>query len=303
MIYAMTARSLVAGSFTTNPGVTRYLKADRTSTGQWSVQVMELATWVAEVLAAAGGNGVLLHVHGFNLEQQETFARHALIADGLKQQGFGGVVVSFDWPTNGVLFDYKSDRADAHTVAPQLLLDGVAVLRKAAPGIKIDIMAHSMGSLVTRHAFQRVVELGKADSADMTVGQVLLVAADIAAKSMKHGARKSAALYAHAGRVTNYYSRADEVLSLSQWYRLFQAQRLGFEGMPDGVPPGHADVYVQRYYVAHKQDWPATASISHNWHFLDRQFYRDAALVLAGHPAATMPTRTVTDQGNQALIG
>lgn len=153
MIYAMTARSLVAGSFTTNPGVTRYLKADRTSTGQWTVQVMELATWVAEVLAAAGGNGVLLHVHGFNLEQQETFARHALIADGLKQQGFGGVVVSFDWPTNGVLFDYKSDRADAHTVAPQLLLDGVAVLRKAAPGIKIDIMAHSMGSLVTRHAF------------------------------------------------------------------------------------------------------------------------------------------------------
>jgi esterase/lipase superfamily enzyme len=148
-----------------------------------------------------------MHVHGFNLEQQETFARHALIADGLKQQGFGGVVVSFDWPTNGVLFDYKSDRADAHTVAPQLLLDGVAVLRKAAPAIKIDIMAHSMGSLVTRHAFQRVVELGKADSADMTVGQVLLVAADIAAKSMKHGARKSAALYAHAGRVTNYYTR------------------------------------------------------------------------------------------------
>ena len=131
----------------------------------------------------------------------------------------------------------------------------------------------------------------------------LPVAAAIAAKSMKTGAKKSAALYAHADRITNYYSRADEVLSLAQWYRLFQAQRLGFEGMPDSVPPGHADVYVQHYYNAHKHKWPNTASISHNWHFLDSQFYRDAALVLTGHPAATMPTRAPTNEGNQALIG
>jgi esterase/lipase superfamily enzyme len=302
MIYAMTTRSYVDGAFTRKPGVTRYLKVEKIGAG-FAVQILPLDTWLAEVLAAAGGHGVLLHVHGFNLEQHETLARHELIAAGLAQHGFGGVVVSFDWPTNGALFDYRQDRADAHTVAPQLVLDGIAVLRKAAPGIGLDIMAHSMGSLVTRHAFHRVVELGKAGAVDISVGQVLLVAADIAAKSMKIGAKKSAALYAHADRITNYYSRADEVLSLSQWYRLFQAQRLGFEGMPDSVPPGHADVYVQHYYNAHKHDWPNTPSISHNWHFLDAQFYRDAALVLAGHPAATMPTRAPTNEGNQALIG
>lgn len=302
MIYAMTTRSFVDGAFTKNPGVTRYLRVEMAEAG-YAVQILPVDLWLAEVLAAADGNGVLLHVHGFNLEQHETFARHHLIAEGLAQQGFGGVVVSFDWPTNGAVFDYREDRADAHTVAPQLVLDGIAVLRKAAPGIKLDIMAHSMGALVTRHAFHRVVELGKAGAVDVSVGQVLLVAADIAAKSMKTGAKKSAALYAHAGRITNYYSRADEVLSLSQWYRLFQAQRLGFEGMPDSVPPGHADVYVQHYYNAHKHEWPNTASISHNWHFLDTQFYRDAALVLAGHPAATMPTRAPTNEGNQALIG
>ncbi|MGI3183782.1 alpha/beta hydrolase [Nioella aestuarii] len=298
----MTTRSFVDGAFTKNPGVTRYLRVEKAGAG-YAVQILPVDTWLAEVLAAAGGNGVLMHVHGFNLEQHETFARHELIADGLAQHGFNGVAVSFDWPTNGAVFDYRKDRADAHLVAPQLVLDGIAVLRKAMPGITIDIMAHSMGSLVTRHAFHRVVELGKAGTVDISVGQVLLVAADIAAKSMKVGAKKSAALYAHAGRITNYYSRADEVLSLSQWYRLFQAQRLGFEGMPDGVPSGHADVYAQHYYIAHKQDWPNTASISHNWYFLDAQFYRDAALVLAGHPAATMPTRAPTNAGNQALIG
>lgn len=302
MIYALTTRSFADGAFTRNPGVTRYLKVEKAGAG-FAVQILPVDRWMAEVLAAAGGQVVLLHVHGFNLEQHEILARHGLIAEGLAQHGFGGVVVSFDWPTNGAVFDYKSDRADAHTVAPQLVLDGIAVLRKAAPGIRIDLMAHSMGALVTRHAFQRVVELGKAGAVDLSVGQVLLVAADIAAKSMKTGAKKSAALYAHAGRITNYFSRADEVLSLSQWYRLFQAQRLGFEGMPDRVPPGHADVYVQHYYNAHKHEWPNTPSISHNWHFLDSQFYRDAALVLAGHPAATMPTRAPTNEGNQALIG
>lgn len=302
MIYALTTRSFADGAFTRNPGVTRYLKVEKAGAG-FAVQILPVDRWLAEVLAAAGGQGVLLHVHGFNLEQHEILARHGLIAEGLAQHGFGGVVVSFDWPTNGAVFDYKSDRADAHTVAPQLVLDGIAVLRKAAPGIRIDLMAHSMGALVTRHAFQRVVELGKTGAVDLSVGQVLLVAADIAAKSMKTGAKKSAVLYAHVGRITNYFSRADEVLSLSQWYRLFQAQRLGFEGMPDSVPPGHADVYVQHYYNAHKHEWPNTPSISHNWHFLDSQFYRDAALVLAGHPAATMPTRAPTNEGNQALIG
>ena len=87
----------------------------------------------------------------------------------------------------------------------------------------------------------------------------------------------------------------------ADWPR--QAMFLGFEGMPAAAPAGHANVYVQKYYVDHKTNWPVTLSISHNWHFLDAQFYRDAALTLAGYPAATMPTRGVTDLGNQALTG
>lgn len=304
MEYLITTRSLVSGQFTNNPGVTRYIKVIRDGAGQLVAHFLSAGDWAAEVLAASGGHGVLIHVHGFNMAQHETIDRHIRIRTGLAAQGFQGAVVSFDWPSDGAVLQYGADRSDAHTVAPQLVLDGIGVLRKADAGVGIDILAHSMGALVTRHGFLRLVELGKAGQLDFSVGEVLLVAPDIAAKSMKTGAVKSKALYDFSGRITNYYSRADEILNLSNWvFRIGQDPRLGFEGMPDGVPAGTADVYVQKYYIDHKSQYPPGPSISHNWHFLDDGFYRDAALTLAGTPALSMPTRAPTNLGNQALIG
>ncbi|QBY02392.1 alpha/beta hydrolase [Rhodophyticola sp. CCM32] len=303
MDYIISTRSVNSGKFTNNPGVTRYLKIIPGAAGQKVAHFLTADAWAAEVLAQANGQGVLIHVHGFNIQQRELMARHDLVRDGLKAQGFGGAVVSFDWPTNGVFLEYAKDRADAHTIAPQLVLDVIGVLRKAKADVKIDIFAHSMGNLVTRHAFTRLVELGKATALDFSVGEVLMVAADIAGKSMNAGAKKSKALYDFSGRITNYYSRADEILSLSQIYRLGQASRLGFSGLPDRAPADCANVTVQNYYIQHKNEWPQSTSISHNWEFLDATFYRDAALTLAGTPANAMPTRGVTDLGNQALIG
>lgn len=303
MKYVITTRSLNNGKFTNNPGVTRYLRVERNDAGQEVAHFLAAGAWAAEVLAAAAGNGVLIHVHGFNVRQPLMLERHGLIRAGLAAHGFGGVVVSFDWPANGIVFDYASDRKDAHAVAPRLALDAIGVLRQAAPGVKIDILAHSMGNLVTRHAFHRLVELGQATTGTFAVGEVLMVAADIAAKSMGTGAVKSKELYDFSTRITNYYSRADEILSLSQLYRALQAPRLGFQGLPDSVSPGTHDVYVQDYYNNHKTEWPNDSSISHNWHFLDQQFYRDAALTISGHVAAAMPTRAPTNLGNQALVG
>ena len=54
MIYAMTTRSYVDGAFTRKPGVTRYLKVEKIGAG-FAVQILPLDTWLAEVLAAAGG--------------------------------------------------------------------------------------------------------------------------------------------------------------------------------------------------------------------------------------------------------
>ncbi len=302
MAYVLSTRSLVGGQFTNNPGVSRHVKIIPNAAGQRVAHFLTADDWAAEVLAASGGHGVVLHVHGFNVRQPTMLDRHALIEPGLAAHGFQGAVVSFDWPSNGVVFNYSKDRADAHTVAPQLALDGIGVLRKADPNVKIHIFAHSMGNLVTRHAFHRLVELGKAAQLDFSVGEVLMIAADIASKSMGATSKKSKALYDHAGRITNYYSRADEILSLAQIYRLGQAPRLGFVGLPDTAPSGPADVYVQDYYNTHKHEWPTGPSISHNWQFLDSGFYRDAALTIAGTAAASMPTRAPTNLGNQALI-
>lgn len=304
MDYIFTSRSKSrAGTFTDNPGVTRYLKLPSKKSGAKKGQIVQKDAWVREVLALAKSDDILIYVHGFNTTHNDMLRRHRKIRIGLAKKGYRGAVVSFDWPSDGKISNYSKDLADAQKVCPQLVLDGIVPLLTARPSIRIHILAHSMGSLVVRHGFAKTVKAKVGTNPNWKIDQVLLVAADIDAKSFTNGNPKINPLVARCARLTNYYSWADTILAASNWlYWGGKLPRLGFEGAPDAAPSEAVDIYCQKHYIVNKDSYPNNIAKSHTWYFDDPYFFEDVSLVVAGRlDSAKFPTRVPTDLGNLAL--
>lgn len=304
MDYIYTSRSKsAAGTFTDNPGVTRYLMLPSKKKGAKKGQIVQREKWIKGVLAEAKSDDILIYVHGFNTTHNDMLRRHRKIRKGLKKKGYRGAVISFDWPSDGKIANYNKDLADAQEVCAQLVVDGIVPLLEAKPQTRIHILAHSMGSLVVRHGFTKTADVKVGNSANWKIHQVLLVAADLDAKSFTAGNPKFKSLVARCAQLTNYYSWADEVLNASNWlYWGGNQPRLGFEGAPDAAPSVAVDIYCQKYYITHKDSYPDSASQSHTWYFDEPFFYEDASHVLADVLAPEkIPTRVPTNLGNLAL--
>lgn len=304
MDYIYTSRSKSAsGTFTDNPGVTRYLMLPTKKKGAKKGQIVAKEKWIERVLSEAKSGDILIYVHGFNTSHNDMLRRHRKIRKGLKKNGYQGAVVSFDWPSDGKVLNYAKDLADAQEVCAQLVKDGIVPLLTAKPQTNIHILAHSMGSLVVRHGFAKTAGVKVGGSDTWKIGQVLLVAADIDAKSFTAGNPKFKSLVARCSRLTNYYSWADTVLAASNWiYWGGDLPRLGFEGAPDSAPSVAADIYCQKHYVTHKDTYPESISQSHTWYFDDPFFFEDVSHVVAAQLASEkIPTRVPTDLGNLAL--
>lgn len=304
MDYIYTSRSKSSsGTFTDNPGVTRYLKLPSKKSGAKKGQIVQKEKWIKAVLATAKSDDIVIYVHGFNTTHNDMLRRHRKIRKGLSKKGYRGAVISFDWPSDGKVANYSKDRADAQKVCPQLVLDGIVPLLEARPSIRIHILAHSMGSLVVRHGFTKTTKAKVGNKQKWKIAQVMLVAADIDARSFTAGNSKYKSLVARCAQLTNYYSWADEILNASNWvYWGGTHPRLGFEGAPDAAPSKAVGIYCQKYYIAHKNNYPNGPSKSHTWYFDEPFFYQDVSHVLADKLApAKFPTRVPTDLGNLAL--
>lgn len=313
MDYVFTARGIRSGAFASEPGPTRFLCVPdgakvidpdhRITKTQWVKDVQNLACPQADTMPGLGN--IVIYVHGYNTDPEDTLSRHRKIKARLAALNFNGVVVSFDWPSAGSALNYLEDRTDAKLTALRLVDDGIstfAALQRPDCLINVHIIAHSMGCFVLREAFDDADDRPAVAARSWSVSQVLMIAGDISAGAMATGNPKSSSIYRHCARLTNYYNSFDDVLSLSNVKRIGVAPRLGRVGLPDDVPEKAVNVYCGAYYKEHRDRFPEGVSTAHNWYFDDLTFLEDVFHTLEGKlHREVIPTRGRTDEGNWGL--
>ena len=113
--------------FTLKPAArTRYVHITQQSPGGKirKGSIVKQAKWLDLVRQEGGDSAVLIYVHGFNTSQKDMLDRLGKIEGNLRANGYQGAVVAFDWPSDGSVHTYDSDRSDAKAVAPHLVGDG-----------------------------------------------------------------------------------------------------------------------------------------------------------------------------------
>ena len=252
---------------------------------------------------------VLVFVHGYNNRIEDIMVRHDLLQAGLGAAGYEGAIVSFDWPSDDSTLNYLEDRRDAKTTAFRLVDDGIKVIaalqkerQKRKCEIDVHLLGHSTGAYVIREAFSDARQHASISSGNWTVSQVAFIGADISASSMSAGDSKSRALFRHAARITNYSSRFDRALKISNVKRLGTAPRAGRVGLPADAHSKCVDVDCSAYW----SDLPDPSDdfvgdFTHSWHFGDPRFAEDLAHTIAGDiDRHRIPTRRMVD-GRLAL--
>lgn len=290
--------------FTNNASaVTRYLTvtAQASDGGTWSGGTMTQANWLDQVSSQMQSNDVLIYVHGFNTSQPDMLRRAAKIEAGVRAHGYRGAVVSYDWPSDGSVVKYKSDRHDAKKTAPHLVSDGIAPLLNLPSRPKVHIIAHSMGTYLTLRALSDFGDSVGPGQGSWSLDQIMFVSADVDQAWMEKGAWGGLVLKERSHRFTNYYSQLDEVLNLAGGF-IHGRPRAGRRGLPIPLHAKHIDVYCNEQY---KRDVPSadrTVPYSHRWWFDNDGFYKDVAQTIAGVDENGMNTRRVTNTTDLALL-
>lgn len=123
---------------------------------------------------AALGRDMLLYVHGY----RETFESSAVSAAQLSSGiGFRGITAVFTWPSAAATLDYGYDRESAMW-SRDALLDALLAAARSTSGGKINIVAHSMGTLLTLETLR----MFRAEGGEMLmsrIGAIVLASPDI----------------------------------------------------------------------------------------------------------------------------
>lgn len=182
---------------------------------------MDADTFFGTVSSTAGErprNEALLFIHGFNVAFDDAVRRTAQIAFDLD---FGGVALTYSWPSQASLTAYTVDEANAEWSIPHLtnfLMD-----LQAKTGIeKIHVIAHSMGTRVLSYALANA----KDEGFDLDLHNVILAAPDIDADIFKDQILPKMAQT--TDKLTMYASSDDTALKLSQ--SIHGNSRLGLSG-------------------------------------------------------------------------
>lgn len=290
MDYIVSCRNRVAAGFGNEIGRIRYMRANMQSTSTMRLQQHSKQDWAGHIkdelmsLINQGHAGhVIFYVHGFCTSQFDMIRRHKLIRKGLSKEGFRGVVISFDWPSDDDFGRYKDDKKDALAAAPFLFPEGIAELRSLLPDslkYQTHIIAHSMGCFLVRNAFQLAKQKGTLIS-NWSVNEIAFVAADIETKKMSGKNPLTKALMRHCKRLTNYVCERDVALYGSGFSHGFQ-RRLGRTGMLRNIPVNAVDLMCGDLYRKHLKKLGGDAMSSHRWYFQSERFFEDLAHTFRG---------------------
>jgi esterase/lipase superfamily enzyme len=290
--FILCTRKLRRGEFIAEPGPARYLRTRAGATPEPGDSIPR-KTWLDDIIAAAhthqdphtGENcgDILVFVHGFNTSSAELIERHREFHSGLRNEGFAGAFLSFDWPSDDRALNYLEDRSDAKYTALTLVGDGIAMLAATQfrnCKMNLHVVAHSMGAYVVREAFDDADDRPAIAATNWTVSQLCLVAADVSSRSLDANDARSSSLYRHCNRLTNYQNPYDAALKLSDIKRIGVAPRAGRRGLPDKIPAHAINVDCGEHYDERYSDRDDN---SHSWYFADPVFLRDLAETLAGN--------------------
>jgi pimeloyl-ACP methyl ester carboxylesterase len=263
----------------------------------WAEQLIGVFPPVANgppgVPARAGD--ILFLVHGFNVSHQAAREFHLKCVAQLAAAGWVGQVVSYDWPSDGLVFAYLPDRSNAREAASALVTSAISLLEDTQQDgctINVHVLAHSMGCFVTQQAFTWSYQ---DVPPDWKVGQLMLAAADVDQTVFSASNTSAAAFVQHAGRLTAYCNSYDKALLVSNAKRLDLAPRMGRVGLPDDAPSmmcevDCSDLFEKAYPGFGNDISPAT---THCFYFDQPEFWRDVVLTLAGGiDRGVFPTRT-----------
>jgi hypothetical protein len=293
--YVISVRNVSRGKLGSEPGTTRFLKIPGDHAQPKPAHGISRATWVEEVMEwsrsgtdpATGRDcgDILVFVHGYNNDPPVVLKRHRLLKMNLAAAGFEGAVVSFDWPSNNIALNYLEDRSDARVTSIKLVDDCIRLftltqLRGCA--FNVHLLAHSTGAYVIREGFDDADDRRNIAATNWTASQVVLIGADVSAKSLGVEDSKSSSLYRHAVRLTNYQNPYDSVLKLSNIKRVGVAPRAGRVGLPGKLPHKAVNVNCGPDFQSLPPDWVATGAWELSWFFNDPLFARDLTHTLQG---------------------
>lgn len=315
--FVMVARNIKSGQFGNEPGGTKWLQVpsgkaispDQSMTkSDWIEAVCEDACFAHDADADERIGDILFFVHGYNNDQDIVIKRHRLLLKDLKKAGYQGTLVSFDWPSASSALNYLEDRSDAKATAFQLVKDGLAPLAKLqrpACQINVHVLAHSMGAFVIREALDDADDRRSIAANSWTISQTVLIGGDLSSSSMKRNDSKSSSLFRRSIRLTNYFSRYDSALKLSNVKRIGVAPRVGRIGLPEEIPSKAVDVDCSDYWnsLAEKSA-KFHGQFDHSWYVGDPLFTRDLLLTINGDlDRHAFPTRLRTGPSRFQLIG
>ncbi|MBK8965055.1 MAG: alpha/beta hydrolase [Candidatus Competibacteraceae bacterium] len=130
--------------------------------------------------------------------------------------------------------------------------------RRPAPSTST-FSGHSTGAYVVREAFDDADDK-ELPNMSWAVSQIIFAAGDVSAASMATGNGDSESLYRHCVRLTNYSSRYDQALDLSNVKRLGVSPRVGRVGLPGNAPPRAVNVDCTAYYAKLADDASGVAA-------------------------------------------
>ncbi len=178
--------------------------------GGWSVaSVAPVAREnpAADFAQAALGRNVLIYVHGYRETFESAATSAAQLSSGIR---FRGATALFTWPSAAATFDYGYDRESAMW-SRDALLDVLLAAARSNSGGRINIVAHSMGTLLTLETLR----MYRAEGGDLLmsrIGAIVLASPDVDIDVFTQAVER---LGPDAKKITVISSTKDRALALS----------------------------------------------------------------------------------------
>jgi pimeloyl-ACP methyl ester carboxylesterase len=273
------------------PGVEEYTPDNRLTPERWRKQVAAAADGDEDEITGSRGD-ILVFVHGYNNDIRTVLWRTRTLQRTLTEQGWRGLVIGFDWPSDNSTLNYLEDRSDAAEVALRLVKESLELLIQAqVPNdseqepckLNVHLLGHSTGAYVIMEAFAQAEKIGDYFRSPWRIGQVALIGGDVASDSLREDCDWSAPMFRRIMRLTNYSNQYDKVLGVSNAKRLGTAPRVGRVGLPPNASRKAVNVDCSAYFLTKdpKQS-EFVGTFNHSWHIGDPVFALDLAMTLEG---------------------
>lgn len=153
-------------------------RAVSTVAGRWKllgVEGLGPTDPVAALATAVTGQNLLFYVHGYKTSFETSVLDAQELAAGID---FQGQTLAFSWPSKDALIDYGYDRESAMW-SRDALQDVFEALARNPAGGQLNIVAHSMGALLTLETLRQLWALSGSTDLAARIGAIVLAAPDI----------------------------------------------------------------------------------------------------------------------------